>query len=80
MMLLAATLLLLAPTNAEQPTGAPTPAPAEKVICKKSIETGSLVKGKKICLTAKQWGRAAESASNTAYRMQMDNGRLDQPH
>lgn len=76
-MLLATALLLLAPATAETPAAAPTPAPAEKVICKKSIETGSLVKGRKICLTAKQWRLASESASNTAMRMQSENGRLE---
>lgn len=79
-MLMVTALLLLAPTTGEQPAPAPSPAPAEKVICKKSIETGSLVKGKKICLTEKQWRLAAESASNSAMRMQSENGRMEMPH
>ncbi|PZO86863.1 MAG: hypothetical protein DI623_15775 [Sphingomonas sanxanigenens] len=76
-MLLATALLLLAPAAAEQPAAAPTPAPAEKLICKKSLETGSLVKARKTCLTAKQWRLAQESASNTALRMQSENSRLE---
>jgi hypothetical protein len=55
------TSLLLAGAP-ESATNAAPPAekPAEKKICRTQIETGSLVKGKKICFTKKQWQDIAD--------------------
>ncbi len=33
----------------------------DKVICKKSVDTGSLIRGKKRCMTRKQWNQLAEA-------------------
>lgn len=33
----------------------------DKVICKKSVDTGSLIRGKKRCLTRKQWADLADA-------------------
>ena len=53
------TSLLLA--TAPEATATPQPdQPAEKKICRREIETGSLIKGKKICYTAKQWQKIAD--------------------
>jgi hypothetical protein len=56
------TSLLLA-SAPESGTNAITPAerPEEKKICRKQVETGSLIKGKKICFTAKQWQKLADA-------------------
>lgn len=48
-----------APANAAE--AAPVQKPEEKKICRKDIETGSLIKGKKICYTAKQWQKIADA-------------------
>lgn len=57
-------LLAAAPENAtaaDTPAAAPAQKPVEKKICRKDIETGSLIKGKKICMTAKQWQKIADA-------------------
>ncbi len=41
----------------------------DKVVCKKSVDTGSLIRGKKRCMTRKQWNELAE-----ATRQQMMDG------
>ncbi len=41
----------------------------DKVVCKKSVDTGSLIRGKKRCMTRKQWNDLAE-----ATRQQMMDG------
>jgi urate oxidase len=42
---------------------------AEKKICKKTVDTGSFIKGKKVCLTRAQWNRVAEEQSEVARRV-----------
>lgn len=55
-------LLAAAPENASAaPPAAPAENPAEKKICRKDVETGSLIKGKKICMTAKQWQKLSDA-------------------
>jgi CO/xanthine dehydrogenase Mo-binding subunit len=49
----------------------------QKLICKKQLETGSLVKKKKTCLTAEQWKRVAEGSQAMTERMQ-DESRTKQ--
>jgi hypothetical protein len=64
--LVAGFLLSAAPEGAAaQPA---TDKPQEKKICRKQIETGSLVKGKKICMTAKQWDKLASTARDEVER------------
>ena len=53
-------LLAAAPDAAETPA-ASADQPAEKKICRREIETGSLIKGKKICYTAKQWQKLSDA-------------------
>lgn len=33
----------------------------ERKICRREVETGSLIKGKKVCMTAKQWEKIADA-------------------
>ena len=56
-------LLAAAPDAATTSETSPAPAeqPAEKKICRREIETGSLIKGKKICYTAKQWQKLSDA-------------------
>jgi len=35
--------------------------PEEKKICHKEIETGSLIKGRKICRTVKEWQKISDA-------------------
>ena len=60
-------LLAAAPDTAApaQPSATPT---EEKKICRKQIETGSLIKGKKICYTSKQWSKLADAAREEVER------------
>lgn len=68
--LLALLLVGSTPVNAEGiPKDAADPPP-HKRICKKVREIGSLVKARKICLTAPEWRRAAEQAQALGQEMQ----------
>lgn len=44
--------------------------PLDKVICRRILETGSLVKGKRVCLTRREWTRASEKGRERAEEMQ----------
>jgi hypothetical protein len=44
--------------------------PLDKVICRRTLETGSLVKGKRVCLTRREWARASEKGRAHAESMQ----------
>ena len=70
MLLAVVTGLLLAGAPDSTPTNAvaPTEKPEEKKICRRDVETGSLIKGKKICYTAKQWQKLSD-----ANRDQLEN-------
>lgn len=54
-------LLASAPDAAATPAAAPQQPAEEKKICRREVETGSLIKGKKICYTAKQWQKLADA-------------------
>ncbi len=72
-MLISTTLLTLvmmadAATTTAQ---AATPVnPLDKVVCRRILETGSLVKGKRVCLTRREWALASEKGSDRAREMQ----------
>ena len=53
-------LLASAPEAAATPAAAPQQPAEEKKVCRREVETGSLIKGKKICYTAKQWQKIAD--------------------
>ena len=69
MFLAVVTSLLLAgaPETATNTT-ATAERPEEKKICRTQIETGSLVKGKKICFTKKQWQQLADQSQRDVER------------
>lgn len=48
----------------------------DKIICKKTLETGSLIKGKKVCLSRRQWNKVAEEGRAIGQSMQDDNSRI----
>ena len=54
-------LLLAAAPDAAATPAASADQPAEKKICRREIETGSLIKGKKLCYTAKQWQKISDA-------------------
>ncbi|WP_315760516.1 hypothetical protein [Sphingomonas sp. Y38-1Y] len=58
MLLIAAALL--APQTA--PVDAAAPPAKERRICRKLVDTGSLVKGKRECRTAAEWNNLANAA------------------
>lgn len=52
------------------PAAAPVP---EKLICRSTIETGSLVKKRRSCLTRKQWSYVDDAQRDEARHMVQDN-------
>lgn len=46
----------------------------DKVICKRQLETGSLVKGRKTCFTRNQWRDQMLNAQAETARLQYSNG------
>lgn len=70
-------LLLSAPAFAETTTAAApaqtSEAKKEKLICRREVETGSLVKAKKTCFTKSEWDKIGDAARRNATQMQDDN-------
>ncbi|HEV2568043.1 hypothetical protein [Sphingomonas sp.] len=65
-----AALLLAGPSTTEAPAqAAEKPKNEDKVICRIDIETGSLAKRTKLCLTKREWARVREDARNNYDRM-----------
>jgi hypothetical protein len=44
--------------------------PLDKVVCRRILETGSLIKGKRVCLTRREWARTSEKGRERAEEMQ----------
>jgi hypothetical protein len=74
--LVTALALLLTPVDTAQPDTAEPASPLDKVTCKRTLETGSLIKGKKVCLTRREWNKIAENARAMGQQMQDDNSRI----
>jgi len=58
---------------AEAATPAPTaavPNPQDKIICKRFLETGSLVKATKICHKRSEWARIVDANRSNAEDLQ----------
>ncbi|HEX8447046.1 MAG TPA: hypothetical protein VF649_10585 [Sphingomonas sp.] len=49
---------------------------ADKVICRTSIETGSLVKRTRRCMTSAQWAMRIRGENDSARRLVQDNAGL----
>jgi hypothetical protein len=48
----------------------------DKIVCKRQVDTGSLVRGKRICKTRQEWARSAQGAREKTQAMQ-EAGRLN---
>ncbi|WP_156357910.1 hypothetical protein [Sphingomonas sp. Leaf62] len=53
----------------QQATAPPPAAATPNLICKRTLDTGSNVRGKKVCLTAKQWDQVARQGQETGRSM-----------
>ena len=73
-MLFSTNILTLAMLANAAVAAAPAPAPAEdplnKIVCRRILETGSLVKGERVCLTRREWALASEKGRDRATEMQ----------
>lgn len=61
--------------------GATNPASQgdNKLVCKKSVETGSLVKARKVCRTKAEWRKVTETARKTTRDIQDLGSRIAGP-
>ncbi len=72
-------LLLAAAGESTNATAPAAPAnPEERKICRKQIETGSHIKGKKICFTARQWQKLADNNRDEMERTASSGSRSGQ--
>lgn len=62
-----------APAQAAAAAAPVEPAQKEKLICRKTVETGSLVRGKKTCMTAAEWAKVGDAAREGAQKIIDDN-------
>lgn len=62
------------PSTPAAPAAAATPAPAEKLICRKTPEIGSLIKVRKECATRAEWKRRDLGARDTTREIQTVGG------
>ena len=65
-----ASALLLAGSTAPADAGANTAKPEDKLICRKYLETGSLVKSKRVCHTRADWARINDAARKNGEELQ----------
>ena len=59
-------LIMTADATTSPPTAATPIDPMEKVVCRRYIETGSLVKSKRVCRTRREWVDADQKGRKTA--------------
>jgi hypothetical protein len=69
--------ILLVSATADTPSNPQSGASASKVFCKKQVDTGSLVRARKICRTRAEWDNANTVGREEGQRMQ--NQGLIQP-
>jgi hypothetical protein len=69
--------VLLVSATAETSSNPQSGASDSKVLCKKQVDTGSLVRAKKICRTRAEWDKANTVGREEGQRMQ--NQGLVQP-
>ena len=70
-------LAMLADTATAAPAASATPPtakPADKKICKRFLETGSLMMVKKVCHTNAEWDLLAEQARKDTAELQRTRG------
>jgi hypothetical protein len=63
-------VVLVASATADSQATPQTGDSADKVVCKKQVDTGSLVRAKKICRTRAEWEKANTVAREEGQRMQ----------
>ena len=68
-------LVMMADAAATVPATAAPIDPMEKVICRRTYETGSLVKSKRVCLTKREWVMADEKGRKLAEEMVRDGNK-----
>lgn len=66
----AALLLVALPAIAQQPGPAPRDEDPNRLICRSTLDTGSLVRRKRQCFTRAQWERIGQAAREGATDMQ----------
>jgi hypothetical protein len=64
------TVLLLASATADTQPAPQTDDSASKLICRKQLDTGSLVRARKICRTRAEWDKANTVGREEGQRMQ----------
>jgi hypothetical protein len=62
-----------APAPAAAPAAAPTADTSQDIVCRKTKETGSLVRGKKTCLTRSQWSHVDNEHQRASRQLVEDN-------
>lgn len=79
--MIGSTALVIAALLAEAAVPAPEqPKPQDKVTCRRYLETGSLIKGTKVCHTRREWARLNDEArQDTEAMQQMKNAPTPQP-
>jgi hypothetical protein len=70
------TLALMADAATKAPSVVPAKPtdPMEKVVCRRELETGSLVKARKDCRTRREWNRRSEAAQAEGQRLTPHTG------
>lgn len=68
-------LIMMADSTPAAAPAAPVD-PLDKVICRRQSEVGSLIQGKRICMTRREWIKFTEASRAAAEDMQVANGRL----
>ncbi|WP_242117187.1 hypothetical protein [Sphingomonas lacusdianchii] len=68
-MLMFVTTLFVGLVGQQATSSSPPVATAPKLICKRTLDTGSNVRGKKVCLTAKQWDQVARQGQELGRSM-----------
>jgi hypothetical protein len=56
-----------------------TPVAKDRIICRRELEIGSLVKGTRHCATASEWRKSTAAAQDTTQRIQDQKGTFTAP-
>lgn len=64
-------LLAATPAVADTPTGPKPPKGSpNETVCRREVDTGSLIRGRRTCMTRAQWQAQAEAAQASAQRQE----------
>lgn len=68
-------LAVAAPAASAEPAVKPA-FDDEKLICRKQVETGSLVRGKRVCMTRAEWAKLGDAARDGGqYLIEQNEGK-----